>query len=268
MEDVKAILKKLTNAAVLRSDGEMGAAAPAKKRRITMETIVKLEVPETGVSAADSNLPNQTATETRYGDVLTRQQEGSAAVSVIDTDTPSEYLSNIYKSMDEDEHLSAFRVENPGIYNAVKKMLAITVTELTNEDGDDTKDNGGTPEVIVGEAGDAQASPQAPDDINPAVETQNGMLTPVVKVRPDEPVAEASKNTAPHETQKIDRYAVPPRAVSNSAKPLGSDDAFTASEIHNFYKDVVRGRYKGREKEADALEARIFRAVKEGRVTA
>ncbi|MEO5360585.1 MAG: hypothetical protein H7843_09065 [Nitrospirota bacterium] len=47
-----------------------------------------------------------------------------------------------------------------------------------------------------------------------------------------------------------------------------SDDTFTASDIHNFYKDIVKGYYKGREEEANALEARIFRAVKEGRVKA
>ncbi|WP_420266396.1 hypothetical protein [Candidatus Magnetominusculus dajiuhuensis] len=230
-----------------------------------METIVKLETPETDLLVVNSNLPNQTVPADQDGDVLAGQQEGSATVNVNGTDTPSEYLSDIYKAMDEDEDISAFRVENPNIYNAVRKMLTIAVTELTSEDGDDTEDNDDASEVIVDDAGDAQAAPEALTDITPAVETQGNTMTPVVKVRPDEKVAVAA---APPEAQKIDRYAVPPRAVSNSAKPVGSDDAFTASEIHNFYKDVVRGRYKGREKEADALESRIFRAVKEGRVTA
>ncbi|MBF0486737.1 MAG: hypothetical protein HQK98_01120 [Nitrospirae bacterium] len=226
-----------------------------------METIVKLEAPETDLPTADSILPEQGVTENHEGDALTEQQDEG----ISDTDTASEYLSNIYKTMDEDEELSAFRVENPGIYNAVRKMLAIAVTELTNEDDDTDDIDANTPEVIVGEAIEAQTSPEAPTDMNPVVETQGNTMIPVVKVRPDEKVAAV---TAAPEAQKIDRYAVPPRAVSNSAKPVSSDDAFTASEIHNFYKDVVRGRYKGREKEADALESRIFRAVKEGRVTA
>ncbi|MBF0568368.1 MAG: hypothetical protein HQK95_05815 [Nitrospirae bacterium] len=231
-----------------------------------METIVKLETPETDLPDVNSNLPTQTVPADQDGDVLAGQQEGGAAVDANDTDTPSEYLSNIYQAMDEDGDISALRVENPNIYNAVRKMLTIAVTELTSEDGDDTDDdNANTPEVIVGEAIEAPAPPEAPTDINPTVETQGNTMTPVVKLRPDEKVSVAA---APPEAQKIDRYAVPPRAVSNSAKPVGSDDAFTASEIHNFYKDVVRGRYKGREKEADALESRIFRAVKEGRVTA
>ncbi|MBF0459312.1 MAG: hypothetical protein HQK99_15590 [Nitrospirae bacterium] len=235
-----------------------------------MKTTVKKEAPETGLSAADSNLPNQTVTGTQDGDALTEQQEGISALGVIDTDTASEYLRNIYKSMDEDKELSAFSVDNPNIYNVVKKMLTIAVTELSNEDddSDDSDDNAGVvvPEVIVAEADGTQASPETPE-VLPAAETQTGTMTPVVKPRPFEQAA-AAQNTAAPKEQKIDRYAVPPRAVSNSAKPTGSDDAFTASEIHNFYKDVVRGRYKGREKEADALEARIFRAVKEGRVTA
>lgn len=240
-----------------------------------MATLVKLEAPQAGLSAADSNLSEQDS------GALTEQQElaGNLAGNAIDTDEVSGYLDNMYKLMDKDEEISVFSVGNPNIYNVVKKMLTIAVTELLNEDddddtednGNDTGDTGGNPEVIipelvVAEAGDTQASPEALK-VRPAAETETGTMPPVVKPRPHETVA-AAANTAPPETQKIDRYAVPPRAVGNAAKPAGSDDAFTASEIHNFYKDVVRGRYKGREKEADALEARIFRAVKEGRVTA
>lgn len=188
-----------------------------------------------------------------------------------DIDTATEYIDNINNALDAEEELSAFRVDNQGIYNAVKKMLAIAVTQLADEDDDDsTEDNPEVivpaPEVVVTTDGVATVaaapSPEAP--ANQAIEIKGAT---VVKVRLDD-TAPDQGNPAPSDMPKIDRYAVPPRATANSAKPAGGDDTFTASEIHNFYKDVVRGRYKGREKEADALEARIFRAVKEGRVSA
>ncbi|KWT91832.1 hypothetical protein [Candidatus Magnetominusculus xianensis] len=220
-----------------------------------METNVKLEAPETDLPAADSSLPSQTTLVHQDSDTLADPQEEN---------THPKYVCSICKSIDEDEELAAFRDENPNTYNAVKKMLSIVLSELET---DNTTDNNKSPEVIVPEiivneeddvndkTGDTQASTETQAEPGQTVGVPSVQVTPTAKLTPPQ-------------VQNIDRYAVPPRTVSNAARPTGSDDTFTASEIHNFYKDVVRGRYKGREKEADALESRIFRAVKEGRVTA
>ncbi|MEO5360622.1 MAG: hypothetical protein H7843_09250 [Nitrospirota bacterium] len=219
-----------------------------------METNVKLEAPETDLPAVDSNLPNQTTLVNQDSDTLTDPQEGN---------THLKYVCSICKSFDKDEELATFRDENPNTYNAVKKMLSIVLSELEANNIDNDKSHEViVPEIIVNEEGDAndktgdtQASTEIQAEPGQTVGAPSVQVTPTAKLTPPQ-------------VQNIDRYAVPPRTVSNAARPTGSDDTFTASEIHNFYKDVVRGRYKGREKEADALESRIFRAVKEGRVTA
>jgi len=43
---------------------------------------------------------------------------------------------------------------------------------------------------------------------------------------------------------------------------------FTSAEVDDFYADLTRGKYRGREKEAAAIEREIFAANREGRVIA
>jgi hypothetical protein len=61
------------------------------------------------------------------------------------------------------------------------------------------------------------------------------------------------------------------------AKPVGSrrptqappapvPKTYKESEVQKFYADVTRGAYKGREKEAEALEAEYDLALNEGRI--
>jgi hypothetical protein len=266
-----------------------------------METIVKLEAPGTNdLPAALSNEPNQAVAVTREGDGPTTP-EGSITVSVTGEDNTGsdnstseglheQCLSDIISSIDANEGLSTFRAETPDTYDMVKKMLAIAVEGLMmaagmNGDAGDMDNetegsNGGT-EVVVDVAGDTGDAGDINDEggnnmtgqgTSQAAPAQTQTENPAAAVKP---AAAAAATTAQEpvkaalpEVQNMGRYAVPPRNVGNSAKPAGSDETFTASEIHNFYKDVVKGRYRGKEKEADAFEARIFQAVKEGRVTA
>ncbi|MCG6552571.1 MAG: hypothetical protein L7F77_09610 [Candidatus Magnetominusculus sp. LBB02] len=233
-----------------------------------METIVKLEAPETDVPVDNSTLQDETIPVNEDSDETLSQQEDDQDAGV--ADTAAEYLGNITNALAADKEISAFSVENPTIYNAVKKMLEITVGELISTINDEIEDDDDNSDVVLPEV--IVATPPAPA-LEPADETADAAKTDQVRGNDVAPAVKAVPVTAAEpaaqpDMKNIDRYAVPPRTASNSAKPVGGDDTFTASEIHNFYKDVVRGRYKGREKEADALERRIFNAVKEGRVTA
>lgn len=69
-----------------------------------------------------------------------------------------------------------------------------------------------------------------------------------------------------------------PDALSSKVTPVGDlgsaqapqqkavGEHITRAYIDKFYDDVTRGRYRGRQKEADAIEAAIDKAVMEGRV--
>jgi hypothetical protein len=43
-------------------------------------------------------------------------------------------------------------------------------------------------------------------------------------------------------------------------------EAVSRSEINQFYSEKARGKYRGREKEADAIEAKIHAAMAAGMV--
>ncbi len=261
-------------------------------------TAESIEPDPTTAEATDGTEPTAMEdTQETATDVNITDESGAADTALHDaSQTTMEYVSNICNSLDSNEELSAFRAENPDTYNMLKKMLGIAVGSMlsaTGIDADAEDINGDTVATAV-ETGDGsinadgindeggtnmteQPSPktpaEAPAGAQPAQQQAEAAepqqsSTPAPATEAAAPAEAAAVTAAAPETQRIDRYAVPPRNVGNSSKPIGSDETFTSSEIHNFYKDVVKGRYRGREKDADAMESRIFNAVKEGRVTA
>lgn len=57
-----------------------------------------------------------------------------------------------------------------------------------------------------------------------------------------------------------------PSPGSPSSSNPAADDFIPASYVKTFYEDVARGRYKFREKEVEAIRARIDRAAQAGKI--
>ena len=66
----------------------------------------------------------------------------------------------------------------------------------------------------------------------------------------------------------LERFAAPGPARSAPTPPGPAQDTetFTTGDITRFYADKRTGRWKGREAEADAYEAKIIKAGRENRV--
>lgn len=65
----------------------------------------------------------------------------------------------------------------------------------------------------------------------------------------------------------LERFAAPGRPRSAPPSPGPADkEIITTGDITRFYADKTAGRFRGREKEADAYEREIFAAQSEGRV--
>lgn len=67
-----------------------------------------------------------------------------------------------------------------------------------------------------------------------------------------------------------ERTVRPEKAAATVVQPVlekeGEDETFTEAEIKRFYEDVIKGKFKGREGEAEAIEKRIMAAAASGRV--
>jgi hypothetical protein len=63
---------------------------------------------------------------------------------------------------------------------------------------------------------------------------------------------------------------ISPNAGSGGGVQQGgaASDIWTAADIRNFTNDILRGTYKGRESEQEAIQAAIDSAIAEGRVRA
>lgn len=73
---------------------------------------------------------------------------------------------------------------------------------------------------------------------------------------------------APAPKVDLAKLAAPGRAKTAAAAPAPTEKpSFTRSEIAKFYADVLNGTYKGRDAEKDRIEAQIFAAQREGRIT-
>ena len=55
---------------------------------------------------------------------------------------------------------------------------------------------------------------------------------------------------------------------NNGAKPSGQARTYTQEDIKNFYVDVRKGKFKGRDDERGRIERDIFAAQQEGRIVA
>jgi hypothetical protein len=64
----------------------------------------------------------------------------------------------------------------------------------------------------------------------------------------------------------LDTLAAPGRAKSAAAQAPAEKPIFTRAQIAAFYTNIAAGKYEGREKEKDKLEAQIFSAQQEGRI--
>lgn len=84
-------------------------------------------------------------------------------------------------------------------------------------------------------------------------------MAPAPLVQPDDP----NKDKVP-----LSDFAAPGRAKAPAASvPPGEKETISRSQIANFFNLVQKGHYRGNEKEKDRLEAMIFAAQAEGRVT-
>jgi len=93
----------------------------------------------------------------------------------------------------------------------------------------------------------------------------NGDLQRVVRIfdafEASQNQSQMTPNSTP--TQPNQRRQMPD---SNATGQQRDAKVYTTSEIDNFYADLTRGKYKGRESEATAIERDIFAAGREGRV--
>ena len=88
---------------------------------------------------------------------------------------------------------------------------------------------------------------------------------------------ELGKETGKTNTAQVDRSAqqsqlqkqvAPGRSRNNGAKPSGQARTYTQEDIKNFYVDVRKGKFKGRDDERGRIERDIFAAQQEGRIVA
>lgn len=77
----------------------------------------------------------------------------------------------------------------------------------------------------------------------------------------------AQPTAAASNASKLERQVAPGRASASTAAPSQkAEKQYTPADIAAFYKDKLRGMYKDRAAEAQAIERDIFLAQREGRV--
>jgi hypothetical protein len=67
---------------------------------------------------------------------------------------------------------------------------------------------------------------------------------------------------------QLQKQVAPGRSRNNGAKPSGQARTYTQEDIKNFYVDVRKGKFKGRDDERGRIERDIFAAQQEGRIVA
>lgn len=78
--------------------------------------------------------------------------------------------------------------------------------------------------------------------------------------------AGSSKNTR---KSQLEQQVAPGRSRSSTSNPAVSEKrTYTPQDIENFFTDVRKGKYKGRDQERGRIERDIFAAQKEGRIVA
>ncbi|MBF0316792.1 MAG: hypothetical protein HQL04_01335 [Nitrospirae bacterium] len=135
----------------------------------------------------------------------------------------------------KDQQIAAFRMENPLMYDVLKKMIGVSIS-YANMDKQQ------------------EAVPALPQMQVTTPQTQ------VVTLPQTTPTPETVSRTS----AGMERFLAPPRSGSGVNN---TPEVFTNQQIEQFYRAVAAGRYRGREKDARDIELRIARAVNEGRVT-
>ncbi|MBF0607538.1 MAG: hypothetical protein SFH39_10420 [Candidatus Magnetobacterium sp. LHC-1] len=141
----------------------------------------------------------------------------------------------------KDSQVEAFRMDNPLMYEVIKKMLNVAMT-LVKAD-----------------------KPQESAPALPQMQTATPLQTPVVAPQQTTPTV-LSRGALTPETGRagLERFLAPPRSASSGNN---TPEVFTNQQIEQFYRAVASGRYRGRENDARDIELRIARAINEGRVT-
>lgn len=94
----------------------------------------------------------------------------------------------------------------------------------------------------------------------------NGFLAEEAAVAPAPPVPDVPPGTPPAGKVPLETFAAPGRAKSAAVDTPTEKPTFTRVQISQFYLDKTSGKYRGREEEANRIEAQIFAAQGDGRI--
>jgi hypothetical protein len=72
--------------------------------------------------------------------------------------------------------------------------------------------------------------------------------------------------TPPPKVSQLERQVAPRASASAAPAPVNTAQIITQAQVQGFYRDVQRGLYRGREAEADQVEAMLNQALAEGRI--
>jgi hypothetical protein len=87
---------------------------------------------------------------------------------------------------------------------------------------------------------------------------------------PQAPAVPSNGNGGQRQSRvSLERLAAPGRARSGASAtaPSSEKPLISTAQISRFYADVAANRYRGREAEKNSLEAMIFEAQRDGRIT-
>jgi hypothetical protein len=79
-------------------------------------------------------------------------------------------------------------------------------------------------------------------------------------------VPNARSTRTAQSTSELEKQVAPGKGRSGGNKTAGEPKTYTQADIRNFFTDVQRGKYKGKEAERDRIERDIFAAQREGRI--
>jgi len=77
----------------------------------------------------------------------------------------------------------------------------------------------------------------------------------------------APVNPNPGRQSELDKQVSPGKSKGGSAPPQQQPKTYSGEDISKFYADVTSGKYKGRDAERARIEADIFAAQRDGRIT-
>lgn len=78
----------------------------------------------------------------------------------------------------------------------------------------------------------------------------------------------AAQNSQRKSSSELEKQVAPGRSRSAAAPTGGNSRTYAPSDIEEFFSDVRKGKYKGREEERSRVERDIFAAQRDGRIIA